>query len=201
MPLFRIAALGFVWLAANTGWGLAADDGDPGRDTPPPLASLFGGPFSLVDHDGARRTDLDFSGRHMLIYFGYATCPDICPTGLQTLSTALDLVGARANVVQPLFVTVDPARDRPDVLKDYIQHFHPRLIGLTGTEAEIRAVAKAYRVHRRKVEMPDSAGPEDYLVDHASITYVMGPDGKHLTLFPHGTDAERMAEILTRYLP
>ena len=79
-------------------------------------------------------------------------------------------------------------------------HFHPRLIGLTGDEADIRAVAKAYRVHRRKVLIPDSTGPDDYLVDHASITYLMGPDGKHLTLFPHGTTADRMAEVLARYL-
>ena len=197
MARFCPVALVLVGLVA--GVGLAADE--PETAPPPPPADFFGGPFSLIDHHGTRRTEQDFRGRYMLIYFGYATCPDICPTGLQTLSTALDLLGARADAVQPLFITVDPARDRPQALKDYVSHFHPRLIGLTGAESEIRAVAKAYRIHRRKVVLADSAGPDDYLVDHASITHLMGPDGKHVTLFPHGTDAERMAEVLRRYLP
>ncbi len=197
MARFWPVALVLVGLLA--GGGLAADE--PETAPPPPLADFFGGPFSLIDHDGTWRSDRDFRGRFMLIYFGYATCPDICPTGLQTLSTALDLLGARADAVQPLFITVDPARDRPQALKDYVSHFHPRLIGLTGDESEIRAVAKAYRIHRRKVVLADSAGPDDYLVDHASITHLMGPGGMHVTLFPHGTDAERMAEVLRRYLP
>ncbi len=199
MARLRLATLVLVGLAAGASGGLAADE--PETAPPPPLADFFGGPFSLIDHNGTRRTDRDFRGRYMLIYFGYATCPDICPTGLQTLSTALDLLGARADAVQPLFITVDPARDRPEVLKDYVSHFHPRLIGLTGEESEIRAVAKAYRIHRRKVVLADSAGPDDYLVDHGSITHLMGPDGKHVTLFPHGADAQRMAEVLARYLP
>ncbi len=196
MARFRLTALVLVGLLA--GGSLAADEPET---APPPLANFFGGPFSLIDHDGTRRSDRDFRGRFMLIYFGYATCPDICPTGLQTLSTALDLLGARADAVQPLFITVDPARDRPQALKNYVSHFHPRLIGLTGDESEIRAVAKAYRIHRRTVVLADSDGPDDYLVDHASITHLMGPDGKHVTLFPHGTDAQRMAEVLRRYLP
>jgi len=166
---------------------------------PPALKSLFGGSFALVDHEGRIRTDQDYRGRYLLIYFGYTYCPDICPTGLQTMSQALDSLGAKAEKVQPLFISIDPIRDRPKVLKDYVSHFHPNLVGLTGSEAQIRAVAKAYRVHRRKVMFsPDD--PEDYLVDHSSITHLIGPDGKFLTLFPHGTDAQVMSKRLAGYL-
>lgn len=193
------ATLAFALLLTGSAFvdTVAADE--PPGNGPTAMSDLFGGSFSLIDHDGARRTEKDFRGQFTLIYFGYATCPDICPTGLQTMARALDLLGEPAARVQPLFVTVDPARDRPDVLKGYVAHFHPRLIGLTGTEAEVRAIAKAYRVHRRKVLVPDSA-EDHYLVDHASIAYLMGPDGKYLTLFPHGTDAGRMAEVLGRYV-
>ena len=187
------------WAAAFLALAVVAS-GSAAQDAAP-LPQPFGGPVSLIDQDGVRRTETDFRGRHMLVTFGYTQCPDICPTGLATIATALDMLGPLAASVQPVFITVDPARDRPQVLKDYVSHFHPRLIGLTGDESEIRAVAKAYRIHRRKVVLADSAGPDDYLVDHASITHLMGPDGKHVTLFPHGTDAERMAEVLRRYLP
>jgi len=166
---------------------------------PPALESLFGGSFTLVDHEGRTRTDTEYHGRFLLIYFGYTYCPDICPTGLQTMSQALDSLGAKAENVQPLFISIDPGRDRPEVLKDYVSHFHPDLIGLTGSEAQIRAVAKAYRVHRRKVVLSQD-DPEDYLVDHSSITHLIGPDGKFLTLFPHGTDATVMSERLAGYL-
>ena len=161
-----------------------------------PLPKLFGGPFSLIDQDGARRTDQDFRGRHMLVYFGYTYCPDICPTGLATIAAALDRLGPVAASVQPVFITADPGRDTPELLGDYVAQFHPRLIGLSGSEAEVPAAARAYRVHRAKV----LADGEDYLVTHSSITYLMDGDGAFVTLFPHGTDAERMAAVLATYL-
>jgi len=168
-------------------------------EKPADFPIAFGGPFALVDHTGAVRTDRDYRGRFLLLHFGYTTCPDICPTGLQTMAEALDRLGPAAARVQPLFVTVDPARDTAAVLADYVGHFHPRLVGLTGSDAQIRAVLKAYRVHRMKV--PDADGrAEDYLVSHGSLTYLMGPDGGFLTLFPHGTPAERMAAALQNYL-
>lgn len=163
---------------------------------PSDLPIQFGGPFSLIDHNGEARSDRDFRGRFMLIYFGYTHCPDLCPTGLQTIATALDELGAAADRIQPLFVTVDPARDTVELLRDYVGYFHPRLIGLTGSEQQIRAVSKAYRIHRLKVVTEDE---DDYLVTHSTITYLMGPDGRFVTLFPHDTDSAFMAQILLKY--
>jgi len=163
------------------------------------LPSLFGGPFELVDHDGRTVTDRDFAGRHMLVYFGYTYCPDICPTDLTNLATALDAVGPLVDKLQPLFITVDPDRDTKAVLRDYAGAFHPTLLGLTGTQEQIAGVAKAYRVHRRKFRLLGAAA-EDYLVDHSSLAYLMGPDGKFVTMIPHGTQPERIAEILRKYL-
>jgi len=153
----------------------------------------------LIDHQGRERTDQDFLGRFLLIYFGYTYCPDICPTGLQTMAQALDLVGEAASMVQPLFISVDPARDRPEALKRYVANFHPRLTGLTGSEKQVRTVARAYRLHRSKVLVPDEP-KEKYLVFHTPTTFLMGPDGKFVTLFPHATDADTMAKVLRRYI-
>ncbi len=151
----------------------------------------IGGTFTLVDHDGKARSDGDFRGEHLLIYFGYTYCPDVCPTALSDMAGALDALGADAAKVRPLFITVDPARDTPERLKPYIANFHPRLVGLTGSEAAVTSAAKAYRVYFAKSRT--AAAPGDYLVDHTSIIYLMGPDGRYLTHFTHGTTAETMA--------
>lgn len=172
-----------------------------------PLAGRFGGPFALVDHRGQPVTDRDFLGRYLLVTFGFTHCVDVCPVDLAVQQQALDQLGTVADAVQPLFVTVDPARDTPDVLAGYVAGFHPRLIGLTGTEAEVAAVARAYRVHRRKVALdhPDAAHLREiagaYIVDHGTLTFLMGPDGRFLTLIPHTTDADMVAGIVGRYLP
>jgi protein SCO1/2 len=209
LALVPAAALFGAALALGAGPAATHDAHRKGA-APSPLAmdKLFGGPFSLTDHDGVRRTDADYRGKYMLMFFGYTSCPAICPTDLQHMATALDLLGADAARVQPLFITVDPARDTPDVLKDYVANFGPRFVGLTGSEADIRKVARTYRIHRRKVVMDDmEAHGEghgghhvDYLVDHATLTFLMGPDGKFLTLFPHDTDGAVMAERLRTYL-
>lgn len=166
---------------------------------PPPLSSLFGGPFSLIDHTGTRRSDGDFRGKFMLIYFGYTFCPTICPANLQHMADAQDRLGGEADNIVPIFVSIDPKRDTPEVLRDYVANFGDGFVGLTGSEAQIRAVAKSYRVHRRKV-VEAGAAAEDYLVDHASITYLMGPDGKFRTLFPHDTPGKAIAERISKYL-
>ncbi len=171
----------------------AADQDDP-------FPVQFGGPFALIDHDGMARTDADFGGQYLLVYFGYTHCPDLCPLGLTRLSTAIDLLGEAGSEVQPLFISVDPARDTTPVLGDYVEHFHPRLIGLTGSAAAVQAAARVYKIHRRKV-VPAGEAPEDYLVDHSTLTYLMGPDGDFLTLFPHGTEAAFMADAIRNYLP
>lgn len=159
----------------------------------------FGGPFSLVDHKGQKVTDKDFRGRFLLIYFGYASCPNICPTNLEIMAEALDQLGGVADRVQPVFISVDPDRDLPQVLAKFVANFHPRLIGLTGTEKQIASVAKAYRIYRGKIRLPEMK-KDEYLVTHTPTTFLMGPDGKFLTLFPHDTDPEFMGKTLGRYL-
>ncbi len=164
-----------------------------------PWPMSFGGPFALTDQNGVSRRGTDFRGAFLLVQFGYTACPDLCPLGLDTMARALDALGPAAARVQPLFITVDPARDTVTALAAFVPAFHPRLLGLTGSEAEIATVARAYRVHRRKV-LPDPARPDDYLVDHGSFTYLMGPDGGFVTLFPYGTSDEAMAQTIARHL-
>jgi cytochrome oxidase Cu insertion factor (SCO1/SenC/PrrC family) len=152
-----------------------------------------GGPFALVDHTGTRRTDADFRGKLLLVYFGFTYCPDVCPTDLQDISLALDRLGPAGDAVQPLFITLDPQRDTAEHLKDYLALFHPRLIGLTGDAAAIRKAADAYKVYYAKV--PNARG-DDYTVDHSAFIYVMGVDGAYLGFFPPGTPPERIAESI-----
>jgi protein SCO1 len=174
---------GLVQRIARLG-GAAAD----GSGIPAGLA--IGGPFTLTDQSGRTVTDADFRGRWMLVYFGYTFCPDVCPTELQTIAAALDRLGADAAKVQPVFVTIDPERDTPAVLADYVKLFDKRLVGLTGTPDQIRDVAREYRVYYAKVT-PKSAS--SYLMDHSSFAYLMGPDGRFRTLLQPGESPEAMA--------
>jgi protein SCO1/2 len=153
--------------------------------------AAVGGPFSLVDHTGRRVTDQDFSGRYMLIFFGFTHCPDICPSALQVMSEVVDRLGPKADRITPILITLDPERDTPDQLARYVASFHPRLVGLTGTPAEIAAAAKAYRVYYRKAATEASA--DTYTIDHTSIVYLMGPDGELVAHFTHATSVDDMA--------
>jgi protein SCO1/2 len=134
----------------------------------------------------------------MLVFFGFTYCPDICPTELQVMMSALDRLGPAAERITPVFITVDPERDTPEVLKSYVGNFGPRLQGLTGTAQDIAAVAKAYRVHYAKAANPTA--PDDYLMDHTSIMYLMDPDGRFVRHFPYTTDAGKLAEGLEEAL-
>lgn len=163
------------------------------------MSGLFGGPFDLLDHDGRPRTERDFPGKFLLINFGYSHCPDICPLDLSAMAAALNSLEQAGERVQPLFITIDPARDTPAVLKNFVGNFHPRLIGLGGTEAQIRRAAKAYRVHRSKLII-EGAAPGDYLANHSSLTYLMAPNGTFLTMFPHGSKPQFMAAAIRRHL-
>ena len=155
--------------------------------------ALVGGPFALTDQNGRKVTEKDFRGRYMLVFFGYTYCPDLCPTELQVMSAALDSLGAKADAIQPVFISFDPERDTPEVLKQYVSNFHPRLVGLTGTAEEIAAAAKAYRVYYSKVA---GSSPDTYLMDHSTITYLMDPQGRFLKHFSYTTDAAAMAKAL-----
>lgn len=158
--------------------------------------ALVGGPFSLTDQTGRKVTDKDFRGHYMLVFFGYTYCPDMCPTELQVMSAALDNLGAKADDIQPIFISFDPQRDTPEVLKQYISNFHPRFIGLTGTPEEIAVAAKAYRVFYNKLE--NTSGPDTYLMDHSTITYLMDKQGKFLKHFSYSTDAAALAQALEK---
>jgi len=160
--------------------------------------ALVGGPFSLVDHAGRRVTDKDFRGRYMLVYFGFTYCPDVCPSGLQVIAAALQKLGAKADRVTPLFITVDPERDTPAQLAEYVKSFHPQLVGLTGTPQEVDAAAKAYRVYYKKVQ--DEKSTAGYTFDHTSIIYLMDPNGVYVTHFSHTTDVDTLAARLARVL-
>lgn len=158
--------------------------------------ALIGGPFELTDHTGKRVTDQDFRGRYALVFFGFTFCPDVCPSALQVMSAALDKIGSKAERITPLFVSVDPERDTPAQLATYVQSFHPRLVGLTGSPDDIAKVVMAYRVYAKKVEDPKSTA--GYTYDHSSIIYVMNPDGSYRTHFAHTTNVDAMADRLAK---
>jgi protein SCO1/2 len=160
--------------------------------------ALIGGPFTLTDHTGRRVTDQDFRGRHMLVMFGFTFCPDVCPSGLQVMSAAFDKLGAKAERVTPVFITVDPERDTPAVLAAYVPSFHKRLVGLTGTPEEVAAAAQAYRVYYRKVR--DAKSTVDYTIDHSAFIYLMGADGAYIAHFTHATGVDALADRLAKLL-
>jgi len=160
--------------------------------------AAVGGPFTLTDHTGRRVTDQDFRGKYMLVYFGFTFCPDVCPTGLQVMAAALDQLGPKAEEIIPIFISVDPERDTPEQLAQYVPSFHPRLIGLTGSPEEIQSVAKAYRVYFRKVK--DEKSTAEYTIDHTSIIYLMDPNGEFVAHFTHATPVDVMVEKLEKVL-
>jgi cytochrome oxidase Cu insertion factor (SCO1/SenC/PrrC family) len=151
-----------------------------------------GGPFALVDHTGTPRTDAEFRGKLLLLYFGFTFCPDVCPTDLQSIGLAIDQLGKSGEGVQPLFVTLDPDRDTPQHLANYVPFFHPRLIGLTGDASSIRQAARAYKVYYAKVPTSEN----DYTVDHSGYIYLMDRAGQYLGFFPPGTPPDRMADVI-----
>lgn len=158
----------------------------------------LGGPFTLVNSQSRTVTDRSFRGRWMLVYFGYTSCPDVCPTELQTIVAALDRIGpAAAGRIAPLFITVDPARDTPAVLGRYTALFGPQLIGLTGSAAQIGGVEHAFRVYHAEVTQD---GGNNYLVNHSSFMYLVGPQGRFDALYPPGLTATALADRLRRQM-
>lgn len=158
----------------------------------------IGGPFALTDQTGRARTDADFHGKLLLVYFGFTYCPDICPTDLQAIGIAMDQLGAKADGVQPLFITLDPERDTVEHLAQYVPLFHPRLIGLTGSASAVTQAADAYRVYYKRVNFDPAKS--DYTVDHSAFIYLVDRDGKYLGFFPPGTPAEKIAQMIEPYL-
>ena len=149
----------------------------------------LGGPFQLIDQDGRTVTNKNFDGEYKLIYFGFTSCPAVCPTELRKMTQALNSLGSTANKIQPIFITVDPARDTAKAMKGYISLFHPRLIGLTGSQAQIDKITHEYKVYAAKVPQNDG----DYTMSHSSFIYFMSLDGETLALYQPDDNADFMA--------
>lgn len=178
---------------------LSACSGAAPKPEAPLEGARIGGAFALTDQDGKPVKDSDFAGKHRIIYFGYSYCPDVCPVDLQKIAAGFALFEKqqpeRAKAMQPIFITIDPQRDTPAVLKAYVSAFHPRLIGLTGTPEQIKSVADAYLV-MYKAQPPVGADAKGYLVDHSRQAYLMGPKGEPIALLPYdGTPEQIAAEI------
>jgi protein SCO1/2 len=156
-----------------------------------------GGAFTLTDSSGKARSLADFRGKVVVLYFGFMSCPDICPTDLLAIGKTIEALGAQGNQVQPLFVTLDPERDTPEALRGYVASFHPRFVALTGSETEVRRVATTYKVFFEKVPLP---GTSTYTIDHAAFTFLLDREGKYVGLFPPGTPPERMLVMLREQL-
>jgi cytochrome oxidase Cu insertion factor (SCO1/SenC/PrrC family) len=193
------AILGALLVALGLGLGIRYAFLDKGPIEPLKIEVKIGGPFDLSDHTGKTVTDESYRGRYLLVYFGYIYCPDVCPTGLQTITEALNKLGDKAQAVQPIFVSVDPERDTVAQMAAYVKSFHPSLIGLTGTPEQVMAMARAYRVYYAKVRK-EGAAANEYLVDHSAVIYLMGPDGRYIQHFSHSVEAEEMAKALERHL-
>lgn len=157
----------------------------------------IGGPFNLVDQNGIHRTNADFKGKPMLVYFGYTYCPDICPTALYNMTNALNLIGGNLKV-QPLFITFDPQRDTVDHLKVYAQNFHKDFVWLTGSKRHVDEAVKAYRVYAARTA--EDRGQKDYLIDHSSLIYLMDKNGQYVASFNHNTSPEEMVKRVKLHL-
>lgn len=191
-------------IAALAGLALLAGCGAAATEAPPLEGARLGGAFRLTGESGRPLTERDFAGQYRIMYFGFASCPDICPTDLAVIGRALKRFEAahprRAAKVTPVFVSVDGGRDTPDVLRTYTDAFHPKLIGATGTKAELDAVTKAYGVY---YAIEPGATPADTRVDHSNVATLFGPDGKPLAILPTsgpGSSAEAVAAELDRWV-
>ena len=197
--LLTVIVAGFLVGALGGAAALILTRGAAGPGVATTGTALIGGPFTLIGHDGKPVTDQAFRGKYMLVSFGFTHCPDICPAELQVMSAALDELGPKANEIIPIFITLDPERDTPQAVTDYVRNFGQRFVGLTGSPEQVAAAAKAYRVTYSKFQ-EEGAKPDDYTIDHVALVYLMGKDGEYLANFAYDTPAAKMAEALRRYL-
>src|SRR4029079_12066271 len=196
--LLAVIVAGFLIGALGGAALLVLSQGGQGPAVQTSGKALIGGPFTLVGRDGKPVTDQAFRGKYMLVFFGFTHCPDICPAELQVMAAALDELGPKANEIIPIFTTLDPERDTPMVVSDYVTNCSPRFVGLTGSSEQIAAAAKAYRVVYSKFQQDKTSS--DYSIDHSALVYLMGKDGEYITHFAYGTPASQMTETLRRYL-
>jgi protein SCO1/2 len=193
--LLAIAFAGLLVVGAGVLLALAM------RETPrgaagTALASAIGGPFHLIDQNGKPVSDADLKGKWQLVFFGYTHCPDTCPTALNEIALALDRLGMKRDEVEIVFITVDPERDTPDVLKSYVQSFDAPIIALTGSPDAVAQAAKAYRVFYAK----HPRGDGDYDMDHSAVIYVMNPEGRFTATFTPDSSADSIVQRLQKLL-
>ena len=186
------SATGTVETSPEIKKNLAAAKGD----VPPPEAGV-GGAFSLTDDDGKPVTEKSWPGKYLLVFFGFTNCPDVCPVTLDKLTSVLDQLGDEAAKIQPLFITIDSFRDKPKVMKDYVSHFHKSIVGLTGTEEQLKAVQDAYKVYASR---HDQANGHDYSFDHSAFVYFMAPDGKMAEVIKIDQKASEITDQIRPYL-
>ena len=205
LPLIVLSVLVLLAVAVAGAFWRLGDLGSQSAAVTPvsPPEEEFGGSFSLIDQFGMPRTDMDFRGKYMLIFFGYTYCPDVCPTTLAVTAAALDKLGARADRIAPIFITVDPKRDTPEKLKSYLSAFdarppsvRPNFVGLTGTDEEIAKAAEAYEVYYRAHLDGRTTDGFDYSVDHTGHVYLMSPEGKFVAYYSQGISVDEMAADL-----
>lgn len=199
-----LAALAAIALAALVVWHQMSGSGGTARSNGEAVVAPgieMGGAFTLTDQTGAQVTDEAYRGQFMLMYFGYTSCPDICPTELSSMAAALDILeegnAAASEKITPVFVTIDPERDTVELIAEYAAAFHPRMVGLTGPLTDIDAMARKYRVFYSKGTMDEDGF---YLMNHSGYVYLMGPDGSFVTMFQGGTNPADIAEALNRYV-
>lgn len=195
----RFAAL--AALALTTGLSLAGCSQQPSAERPPLEDTPIGGPFTLIDKDGKTVTWDSFKGRWRIVYFGYTFCPDACPLDMQALMKGFGLFekshAAQAAKVQPIFITIDPARDTPKVVGEWTAAFSPRLLGLTGTQAQVDQAAKAFAAYSKKGQTTADGG---YLMDHTRIAYLMDADGKPIAMLPIDQNPEAVEAELSKWV-
>lgn len=184
---------GIGWMQVNAPTAQVVNKGYSSSSSVPGVQ--IGGSFNLTDQNGKAVTEKDYAGQYKLVYFGFTMCPMICPTGLQKIAKALDAAGSTGEKVHPILITVDPERDTPAVMKDYVAQFHPRLTGLTGTKEQIEAVEKSYRVFAAKTQDEKMS---DYTMDHSAFTYLMGPNDELIAIYRSEDTADFIAEDLKK---
>ena len=195
--LIAVAAVAAVLVAAG-GWALANWFGAQSLSGRTTGKALIESEFSLVDHTGTPVTDDDFAGKWQLVFFGFTYCPDVCPTTLSEMSVVLEKLGDDADQVQPLFITVDPERDTPEVMAAYVALFDSRIVGLTGTGVQIKQALRAFRVYYAKVEREGL--PDDYTMDHSAFVYLMSPEGAYAAHFSPSDEPAAIVDEIRAYL-
>lgn len=195
--LVALVFMGGLW--AVTGGQDSGDKYAQCRKTAVAGGAQIGGAFTLVDENGATVTDRDVIDQPSLVYFGYTFCPDVCPLDNARNAEAVEILESRGDIVKPVFISIDPQRDTPEILRDFTDNLHPRMVGLTGTPEQVKAASQTYRTYFKKQE-PEEGNEQFYLVDHSTFTYLVFPDEGFIEFFKRDTTPEALADGVQCFL-